>query len=237
MEFKAENGVTSTRRSSPVVNRVVLLLLGSAARRLVGRKVCGLRCRTVGGAIVGLPVRCVCDGDRLVVVAGGASGERWWPHFRADAPVEVPVGGDRVTGSAVVLRGAQHRVALNACRGAFPRVTADAEVVAITVDQPPAAGLGAPAPPRAAGGQLDRHHRGRLAARTGRLRRVRHAAVAARPAPPADCADRCRRGLLMAATTTVTGYALHRLLPAPVNPGRSTGAHQGFRSTPKPSST
>lgn len=137
MELKSGNAVTSTRRRNPVVNRFVLRLLGSPAHRLVGGKVCALRYRTVGGATVELPVQYVRDGDRLVVVAGGASGKRWWRHFRTGAPVEVLVGGDRVTGSAVVLHGAEHRTALDAYRGVFPRVTTDVEVVAITVDQPP----------------------------------------------------------------------------------------------------
>ncbi|MEO6083827.1 MAG: hypothetical protein ABIQ18_12070 [Umezawaea sp.] len=118
------------------MNRLVLRLLGSAAHRLVDGKVCGLRYRTVSGTTVELPVQYVRDGDRLVVVAGGASGKRWWRHFRTGAPVEVLVSGDRVTGSAIVVHGAEHRTALDAYRSVFPRVTADAEVVAIMVEQP-----------------------------------------------------------------------------------------------------
>ncbi|MDU0294665.1 hypothetical protein [Saccharothrix longispora] len=120
------------------MNRLVLRLLGSAGHRVLGGKVCALRYRTAGGATVELPVQYVHDGDRLVVVAGGASGKRWWRHFRTAAPVEVLVDGNRVTGSGAVLGGAERDAALDAYRRAFPHVTTDAQVVAITIGRFPA---------------------------------------------------------------------------------------------------
>lgn len=123
---------TPEGRRAPLVNRVVLRLLGTVGRRALDGKVCGLRYRAGGGATVELPVQYVRDGDRLVVVAGRASGKRWWRHFRVAAPVEVRSGGRWVTASGVVLDASERTAALEVYRRVFPRTTDDVQVVAIT---------------------------------------------------------------------------------------------------------
>ncbi|MEV8438754.1 hypothetical protein AB0425_15370 [Actinosynnema sp. NPDC051121] len=143
MVFASRSRHSAVRRRGPLANRLVLRLLASTGRRVPGGKVCGLRYRTGDGAAVELPVQYVRDGDRLVVVAGRASGKRWWRHFRVTAPVEVLVDGQWAEASGVVLGPGERTAALEAYRRSFPRITDDIQVVSITglpVERPPLRG-------------------------------------------------------------------------------------------------
>jgi hypothetical protein len=120
----------------PVVNRVLSAVLGSAAHGVVDGRLCVLRYQAAGGGTVELPVQHVRDGDRLVVVAGGASGKRWWRHFRRAAPVEVLVGGVWVAGSGAVAVGGERDAALAVYRRVFSGVAEDVEVVVIALGGP-----------------------------------------------------------------------------------------------------
>jgi hypothetical protein len=90
---------------SPPVNRVVLRLLRSPARRLLDRHVC--RLRFIGrhtGSTVELPVAFVRDGDRLLVLVARASAKRWWRNFRdVSHGLEVTVQGSSHDGEALAL--------------------------------------------------------------------------------------------------------------------------------------
>ncbi|MFI9815876.1 hypothetical protein [Saccharothrix variisporea] len=131
MESKVGSSHPVARRTAPLVGQVLSRLLGSPARRVVSGKLCVLRYRAAGGAVVELPVQYARDGDRLVVVAGGAAGKRWWRHFCREAPVEVLLDGEWVDGSAVVAVGGARDAALVGYGRVFRRVPADAETVVI----------------------------------------------------------------------------------------------------------
>jgi hypothetical protein len=91
------------RRHTPLVDRVLLRLLGSWLRPLVDGELCALRYRTRTGATVTFPVRYERDEEGIVVRCTQANGKRWWRHFRRPAAVEVWLDGRWQTGVAHVV--------------------------------------------------------------------------------------------------------------------------------------
>ena len=94
----------------PPVNRVVLGLLRSPARGLLGHRIGHLRftgCRS--GTPIELPVAFVREGDRLLVLAARASTKRWWRNFRAPGhSVEATVGEVTYDGHGLALSPGDH---------------------------------------------------------------------------------------------------------------------------------
>ncbi|WP_306748287.1 hypothetical protein [Saccharothrix yanglingensis] len=114
--------------------------------------------------------------------------------------------GDRVTGSGAVLGGAERDAALDAYRRAFPRVTTDAQVLAVTIGRSPAGR------PPLRGAALFRTWLPivTLAEFLGFAVPLWHPGQALTATVLIGIAG----GLLMAATTAaVPGFALRRLLP------------------------
>lgn len=76
-----------------VAHRLLLAVLRSPVGRLLGG-LCELRfVGRASGRDIALPVQCVRDGSRLVVLVGRADGKRWWRNFRSGHDVRVRVGG------------------------------------------------------------------------------------------------------------------------------------------------
>ncbi|MEU2348973.1 hypothetical protein [Modestobacter sp. NPDC049651] len=96
-----------------VGNRVVLALLRSPLRRVVGRRVCALRYTgRLSGATVTLPVQYVRRPGGLVVLAGRGGGKRWWRNFAPSEPVAVWLDGRWHDGVGAVLVGEERVAAL-----------------------------------------------------------------------------------------------------------------------------
>jgi hypothetical protein len=87
---------------APLVNRLLLRLLGSSARALVEGGLCALRYHTSDGSLVTFPVQYERDGAGVIVHCGHADGKRWWRHFRRPGSVDVWLEGRWQTGTAYV---------------------------------------------------------------------------------------------------------------------------------------
>lgn len=85
-------------RHAPLVDRVLLGLLGSPLRPLVDGGLCALRYRTRIGATVTFPVRYERDEEGIVVRCANADEKRWWRHFWRSSAVEVWLDGRWRTG-------------------------------------------------------------------------------------------------------------------------------------------
>lgn len=80
-------------RPPVVAHRFLLALLRTPLGRLFGG-LCELRfVGRVSGRDIALPVQCVRDGTRLVVLVARADGKRWWRNFRGGHDVQVRLGG------------------------------------------------------------------------------------------------------------------------------------------------
>lgn len=90
-------------RHTPLVDRVLLGLLGSPLRPLVDSELCALRYRTRTGATVTFPVRYERDEEGIVVRCAHADEKRWWRHFWRPAAAEVWLDGRWQTGVARVV--------------------------------------------------------------------------------------------------------------------------------------
>jgi len=110
------------------MNRVLLRLLRSPFRRLIGSRICGLRFRgRVTGHVVELPVEYVRTGRRIVVLAGRGATKKWWRNFRTPHRADVLIDGAwRVaTGSAILPGESGRDAAVASYRRAHPRTPAD----------------------------------------------------------------------------------------------------------------
>lgn len=80
-------------RGAPLVNRVLLSVLGSPARVLVDGGLCALRYRARSGETVTLPVQYEPHNGDIVVRCAHATDKRWWRHFWQPAAVDVWLDG------------------------------------------------------------------------------------------------------------------------------------------------
>jgi len=120
------------------VNRLLLAVLRSPLHRLAGR---GLLALTVTGRRTGrpirLPVQHAADGDRLVIVAAGASRKHWWRNLTGDAPVTVDRHGRRLAGRGRIAEGDEAAAALAVWTRRHPKAApglAD-DVAVVVIDQ------------------------------------------------------------------------------------------------------
>jgi hypothetical protein len=123
------------------MNRMVVRLLGSALRPLLGNAVAVLRYTARSGAQITLPVQVTHDRGRVVVLVGHADKKQWWRHFTTPAAIEVWHDGQWRCGTGTVVIGRDGDAA-NAYRRAHPRLTvpANAMFVLVTFREPLAAG-------------------------------------------------------------------------------------------------
>lgn len=124
----------------PPSGRVVLALLGSPARRLLGSGLVGLRVTGVRtGRTYAFPVQAASDDSGLVVVPGHPEGKTWWRNLRTRSEVQVLRGGSWRPGTAAVLEPGTP--AWDAARAAYlrrwPRVRVPAAAPIVTVITPP----------------------------------------------------------------------------------------------------
>lgn len=88
----------------PLADRVVLRMLRSPLRVLLGQSLMGLRIRGLrSGLWHELPVQYAQDGTVIVVYPSGAERKRWWRNLRSDSDVQVLLLGRWVAGRAVAL--------------------------------------------------------------------------------------------------------------------------------------
>lgn len=121
------------------VNPVVAALLASPLHRLLSRSVVALRItgRRSGRSYI-VPVQYAGGGLELVVFPAGFERKTWWRNFREPAGVRVLLRGAWRDASARLVTsadGEDYRKAVEAYRGAFPRVTVppEAPLVVLTV--------------------------------------------------------------------------------------------------------
>jgi deazaflavin-dependent oxidoreductase (nitroreductase family) len=120
------------------VNRLLLAVLRSPLHRLAGR---GLLALTVTGRRtrrpIRLPVQHAADGDRLVIVAAGASRKHWWRNLIGGAPVTVDRHGRRLAVRGRIAEGAEAAAALAVWTRHHPKAApglAD-DVAVVVIDQ------------------------------------------------------------------------------------------------------
>jgi hypothetical protein len=111
-------------RGSPVINRVVVWLLGSGLGILLDRSVCVLRYQSSGGRETSFPVRYTRTPGGVLVRAVRARRRLWWHRFRQQAPVEVWFAGRWRPGAAQVVDDASSVVTV--------RVDVDTRTVPLT---------------------------------------------------------------------------------------------------------
>ncbi len=107
-------------------------------RRLADHQVCELRFvgASTGRSVV-LPVMYAQQGDRLVVLVGGADHKRWWRSFTQPHPVRVLLRGVVRTGTGHIVadRAAGRAEAAAAYATRFPELPVlDDPLVVITLD-------------------------------------------------------------------------------------------------------
>lgn len=102
-------GLMPVLDGSRVSSEVVLAILRSPLRGMLGSSILGLRLRgSVTGGTIELPVQFTVVGDTLEVVPARPETKRWWRNLRSAAPVEVLRDGTWSAGVGVVeLRGDQ----------------------------------------------------------------------------------------------------------------------------------
>jgi hypothetical protein len=116
----------------PAHDRAVVALLGSPARRVLGRSLLVLRVTgTVTGLVHELPVSFAVDPDGYVVAPGRPETKRWWRNLRREARVRVLVDGAWHEADAVVV--APRGSAYLAARSTYVRRWPQAQ---LTKDQP-----------------------------------------------------------------------------------------------------
>jgi hypothetical protein len=122
------------------MNRIVVRILGSALRPLLGNAVAMLRYTARSGAQIIVPVQAAHDRGRIVVLAGNADKKLWWRHFTTPAAVDVWHDGQWHGGTGTVVIGRDGEAA-SAYRRAFPRliVPANATFVMVAFPEPLAA--------------------------------------------------------------------------------------------------
>src|SRR6476661_3632129 len=100
-----------TPQRQPLVNRVMLTLLRSPLRPLLGSGMLAVRYVTRDGRQITLPVGFVPSLLGLVVLVGRSDRKRWWRHFQAANSMQVWWRGAwRPTTAKVALPGsAEHR--------------------------------------------------------------------------------------------------------------------------------
>lgn len=127
----------ATRPRTPLLNRLVLRLLGSRLRPLLDQAVGILRYTTRTGAVAVLPVMVVRDGGRVVILVGHPEKKHWWRHFTKPAPVDVWLDGQWLSGIGITVTG-QDNPAASVYRRAYPRVrfAEDGRFVLITFAEP-----------------------------------------------------------------------------------------------------
>lgn len=129
-----------------LVNRFVLLLLGSPLHRLVGRSLVGIEYR---GRRTGMSVRFVAQfarrGSAVVVLAGRPDTKTWWHNFATPWSATLLVDGTRIPmqGQVVDHPDVQHPDA-SAYLARYPRV---GELAVLVVFEP----VSEPAAPSPAG--------------------------------------------------------------------------------------
>jgi hypothetical protein len=132
---RPELDLTGTRARVPLVNRMVLGLLGSPLRLLLDHAVGALRYTARTGVVVTFPVQVARAEQAVVILAADAEKKRWWRHFRTPASVDVRLDGQWYTGTGVVVLGAKSAAA-EAYRIAYPHVALDDNAVDVEVSFP-----------------------------------------------------------------------------------------------------